>query len=260
LGAAAAVGKQAGAEEAGKSSSQVQGERDSPPGRGFRPDLDESNSDLDITVPMSSINDPEFCTEVMVQTVSLLSPNAIQQVSQTLERTPSTVKHPFPVLTRYFVAKERDFRAICADFLRHRELLKQGEAPIFLHDDHPKLLYIVAMKFRAVKATYQSYWASDMPNDSMNIQLIKQHMTECMRVYYSVLPQLDRLAAYHNIPLSDTVSNHGGDLVWLRSEGARQRRSAIVDQDLREQLSDTTNYVNTQAAAQSQGLQRRYDF
>jgi hypothetical protein len=68
------------------------------------------------------------------------------------------------------------------------------------------------------------------------------------------------LAAYHNIPLSDTVSNHGGDLGSLRSERARQRRSAIVDQDLREQLSDITNYVNTQAAAQSQGLQRRYDF
>jgi hypothetical protein len=123
----------------------------------------------------------------------LLSPNAIQQVSQTLARTPSTVKHPFPVLAGYFVAKERDFRAICADFLRHRELLKQGEEPIFLHDDHPKLLYIVAMKFRAIKATYRSYQASDM----LNIQLIKQHMTECMRVYYNALPQLDMLAAYH---------------------------------------------------------------
>jgi hypothetical protein len=103
---------------------------------------------------MYSINDTEFCTEMGVKTVSLLSPNAIQQVSQTLAQTPSTVKHPFPVLTRYFVAKERDFRAICADFIRHRELLKQGEAPIFLHEDHPKLLYIVAVKFRAVKSTY----------------------------------------------------------------------------------------------------------
>jgi hypothetical protein len=83
-GAAAAVGERAGAENAGKSSGQVQGERDSPQGRGFRPDLDESNSDLDINVPMYSINDLEFCTEVMVRTVSLLSPNAIQQVSQTL--------------------------------------------------------------------------------------------------------------------------------------------------------------------------------
>jgi hypothetical protein len=57
------VEERAGAKEAGKSSSQVPGEGDSPPGRGFRPDLDESNSDLDISVPMYSINDPEFCTE-----------------------------------------------------------------------------------------------------------------------------------------------------------------------------------------------------
>jgi hypothetical protein len=152
-GAAAEVGERTGPERARKSSSQVQSEGDSPQGRAFRPDLDESNSDLDINIPMYSINDPEFCTEVMVRTVSLLSPNAIQQVSQTLARTPSTAKHPFLVLAGYFVAKERDFRAICADFLRHRELLKHGEAPIFLHDNHPKILYIVAMKFRAVKAT-----------------------------------------------------------------------------------------------------------
>jgi hypothetical protein len=57
------VGERAGAEESGKSSSQVPGKGDSPPCRGFRPDLDESNSDLDISVPMYSVNDTEFCTE-----------------------------------------------------------------------------------------------------------------------------------------------------------------------------------------------------
>jgi hypothetical protein len=88
LGAAAAVGERAGADKTGKSSGQVQGEIDSPQGRRFRPDLDESNSDLDINVPMYSINDPEFCTDVILRTVSLLSPNAIQQVSQTLAQTP----------------------------------------------------------------------------------------------------------------------------------------------------------------------------
>jgi hypothetical protein len=71
---------------------------------------------------------------------------------------------------------------------------------------------------------------------------------------------LDMLAIYHNIPLFDTASNHGGDLGSFRSEGAQQRRSAIVDQDLREKLSDTANYVNVQAAEQNKGLQRRYDF
>jgi hypothetical protein len=48
--------------------------------------------------------------------------------------------------------------------------------------------------------------------------------------------------------------------IWVRLGLRGQRRNAIVDQDLREQLSDTTNYVNTQAAAQSQSLHRRYDF
>jgi hypothetical protein len=121
-------------------------------------------------------------------------------------------------------------------------------------------LYIVAMKLRAVKSTYRSYRASDRQNDEGDIQLIRKRMTDCMRVYYKALPQLDMLAIYHNIPLFDTASNHGGDLGSLRSEGAQQRRSAIVDQDLREKLSDTANYVNIQATAQNQCLQRRYDF
>jgi hypothetical protein len=107
------VGERAGPEKARRSSRQVQGEGDSPQGREFRPDLDESNSDLDINIPMYSINDPEFSTEVMVRTVSLFSPNAIQQVSQTLARTPSTVKQPFPVLGGYFVAKERFQSNLC---------------------------------------------------------------------------------------------------------------------------------------------------
>jgi hypothetical protein len=175
-GAAAAVGEER------RSSRQVQGEGKSSQGRAFRDDMDDSNSDLDTNIPMYSINDAEFCTEVGVKTFSFLSPNAIQQVSQTLAQTPSTVKHPFPVLTRYFVAKEKDFRAICADFIRHRLLLKQGEAPIFLHEDHPKLVYIVAMKFRAAKSTYRSYRASDRHNDEDQIQLIRQQMSECMRI------------------------------------------------------------------------------
>jgi hypothetical protein len=150
-GAAAAVGEER------RSSRQVQGEGKSLQGRAFRHDMDDSNSDLETIIPMYSINDPEFCNDVGVNTFSSLSPNAIQQVSQTLAQTPSTVKHPFPVLTWYFAAKERDFKAICADFIRHRELLKEGEAPIFLHEDHPKLVYIVAMEFRSAKSTYRSY-------------------------------------------------------------------------------------------------------
>jgi hypothetical protein len=83
--------------------------------RASRHDMDNSNSDRDVPVSMYSIKDAEFCTDRGVKTISLLSPNAVQQVSQTLARIPSTVEQPFPVLMRYFMAKEKDFRAIYAD-------------------------------------------------------------------------------------------------------------------------------------------------
>jgi hypothetical protein len=96
-----------------------------------------------------------------------------RSTSKQLEQIPNLR----PVLS--LVESSTDFLEALQDtnvrhFLRRRELLKQGEAPIFLHEDHPKLLYIVAMKFRAVKATYQSYRASDMQNDSV-----------CVIVYFS---------------------------------------------------------------------------
>jgi hypothetical protein len=57
-GAAAAVGEER------RSSRQVQGEGKSSQGRAFRDDMDDSNSDLDTNIPMYSINDAEFCTDV----------------------------------------------------------------------------------------------------------------------------------------------------------------------------------------------------
>jgi hypothetical protein len=57
-------------------------------------------------------------------------------------------------------------------------MLTNGDEPIFLHDDHPKLVYIAQMKFRAAKATYRKYRQSDMTDDDINIQLISQ--TACV--------------------------------------------------------------------------------
>jgi hypothetical protein len=195
---------------------------------------------------MYSIKDAEFCTDRGVKTISLLSPNAVQQVSKTLAQIPSTVEHPFPVLMRYFMAKEKDFRAIYADFIKHRELLQQGEAPIFLRGDHQKLMCIVGMKFRAVKGTYRRYRASDEQNDADEIKKIRKTMTECMQVYYRGLPQLDMLALYHGISLSQTTSTQGGDLGAPRSESFQQR-SDRLDQSLRDNLSGATDYVSSKA-------------
>jgi hypothetical protein len=163
------------------------------------------------------------------------------------------------VLTRYFVEKARDFKAMSADLIRHREMLRNGDEPIFLHEDHPKHVYMAQMKFKAAKATYRKYRQSDMPYDDINIQLIRQHMSDYMHYYHNILPQLDMLAAHHNISFSDQALCPGDDLALLRSEGARQRSSARIDQELRSQLMDTSVYVANQTAVQTQGLQRRYD-
>jgi hypothetical protein len=225
--------------------------------RGMRPDLDASNSDLDMMPTMYLIPDPEFCKEKMIRPVTLLLQGAILQVSQLIANAPQNTRHLFPVLTRYFVAKARDFKALNADIIRHRELIRDGEPPVFLHDDHPKM---VQMKFRAAKATYCKYRDEENADKDANIQLIKHHMKECMNQFYKVLPQLDMLAAHHNLTLGEESASVGGDdLASLRSEDARQRRGARLDNELRDQIRNNQEYINVQATAQTQGLQRRYD-
>jgi hypothetical protein len=129
------------------------------------------------------------------------------------------------VLTQYFVAKARDFKALNADLIRHRELIRDGEPPVFLRDDHPKILYIVKMKFRAAKATYRKQRDEENADKDSNIQLIKHHMKECMNQFYKVLPQLDMLAAHHNLTLGEENASVGGDdLSSLRSGPRRKGR------------------------------------
>jgi hypothetical protein len=110
----------------------IQGYKDTghrPPERNtagvMRPDLEASNSDLDIMPTMYLIPDPEFCNGMMIRPVTLLLPGSIQQVSQLIANAPQDTRHPFPVLTRYFVATARDFKALNANLIRHRELIKR---------------------------------------------------------------------------------------------------------------------------------------
>jgi hypothetical protein len=81
-----------------------------------------------------------------------------------------------------------------------------------------------------------------------------------MNQFYKVLPQLDMLAAHHNLTLGEENASMGGDdLASLRSEGAGQRRGASLDDEFRDQIRNNIKYINAQATAQTQGLQRRYD-
>jgi hypothetical protein len=119
----------------------------------------------------------------------MLVPGAIQAVSQKLATPPTHHKYPFPTVSRYFIAKARDLKVIGADLLRHRQLILDGEPLFVLHDDHPKLLYVVQLKFKAAKATYRAIKSQVQPKPGdQNMQLIKAYMTDCIHKYNNLLP------------------------------------------------------------------------
>jgi hypothetical protein len=140
------------------------------------------SSDLDIDTQLYAIEDPEFCDTLIIFSVSLLTPGAIQKISQVIARAPKQKRHPFLVLTRYFAAKAKDLRFVCADLLPHCELIQEGEPPVFMHDDHPKLMYIIQMKYRAAKKTYRKYRDEAGSDDKMDINIIKHHMSDVRKL------------------------------------------------------------------------------
>jgi hypothetical protein len=92
----------------------------------------------------------------------------------------------------------------------------------------------------------------------MDINIIKQYMSDVRKFYHSALPQLDMLAAHHNLQFDGSDMSQD-NLASLRSEGAQIRREARLNNDLRDKLRNTTEYVHEQSKVQSQGLHRRFD-
>jgi hypothetical protein len=127
-----------------------------------------------------------------------------------------------------------------------------------MHDDHPKLMYIIQMKYRAAKKMYRKYRDEVGSDDKMNINIIKHHMSDVRKFYESTLLQLDMLAAHHNLQFYGSDMSQD-DLASLISEGAQIRKEARLNNDLREKLRNSTEYVHEQSKVQSQGLQRRFD-
>jgi hypothetical protein len=137
-------------------------------------------------------------------------------------------------------------------------LIQAGEPPVFMHDDYPKLMYIIQMKYRAAKKTYRKYRDEAGSDDEIDINIIKHHMSIVRKSYESALPQLDMLALHHNLQFDGSDMNQD-DLASLRSEGAQVRMEARLNNDLRDKLRDTTEYLHEQWKVQSQGLQRRFE-
>jgi hypothetical protein len=57
-----------------------------------------------------------------------------------------------------------------------------------------------------------------------------------MKHYHALLPQLDLIATQWGIKIDDTLAQD--DEGSLRSEAARERRTTILDSQLREQIRD----------------------
>jgi hypothetical protein len=216
------------------------------------------SSDLDIDTQLYAIEDSEFCDTLIISSVSLLTPGTIQKISQVIASAPQQKRHQFPVLTCYFAAKAKNLRFVCADLLCHRELIQAGDPSVFMHEDHPKLLYIIQMKYRAAKKTYRKYRDEVGSDDEMDINIIKHHMLDVRKFYESALPLLNMLAAHHNLQFDGSDMSQDG-LASLRSEGAQTRREASSNNDLRDKLRNMTEYVNEQSKVQSQGLHRLFD-
>jgi hypothetical protein len=129
-----------------------------------------------------------------------------------------------------------------------------------LHDNHPNLLYVVQLKFKAAKATYRAFKSQVQPKPGdQNMQLIKTLMTDCINQYNNLLPQLDMLAVHHGLPLF----HEGGEVdetASLRSEAAQSRRRQKLDINLTEQPKNVHSYIANQTQAQNTGLQRRYEY
>jgi hypothetical protein len=105
---------------------------------------------------------------------------------------------------RYLVIgwEARDLKVIGADLLRHTQLILDKEPPFFLHDNHPQLLYVVQLKFKADKVTYRAFKSQVQPKPGdKNMQHIKTLKTDCINQYNNLLQQLDMLAVHHGLPL-----------------------------------------------------------
>jgi hypothetical protein len=166
-----------------------------------------------------------------------LRPGNIQDVELTLDKEVVDVNVFFPIFTRYFLAKGKSFQMMVADLLRHREVNQNGGAPLILRADVQRLREIAHKRMAFVKATYRSYRAMNTPQDKDNVDIICLHMKTCIKNYHTLLPQLDLIATQWGVEVEDTVSQD--DVGSLRSETVRQKRTKVLDKQLRDQVRDT---------------------
>jgi hypothetical protein len=193
-------------------------------------------SDSEFMSDMYTIVDAEVRKNGSLVLESLLHPGLIQDVTATLVEEVTNITVFFPTFTRYFLAKGRSFEMMVADLLRHRESNQNGGEPLILRADVQRLRDIANRQMRFAKQTYRMYKEMVPQQTQDNMQLIRIHMKTCMKHYHALLPQLDLIATQWGIKIDDTLAQD--DEGSLRSEAARERRTTILDSQLREQIRD----------------------
>jgi hypothetical protein len=100
----------------------------------------------------------------------------------------------FPTFIRYFLAKERSFKMMIEDLLKHREARPNGDPPLVLKEDVPCWRDIANKRMGYLKDTYCLLKDMVSETEEINITLVKLYMKMCIRQYHALIPQLDLIA------------------------------------------------------------------
>jgi hypothetical protein len=94
-----------------------------------------------------------------------------------------------PTFTRYFLAKERSFKMMTADLLKHRESRRNGDPPLGLKDDLQCWRNIENKRMGYPKDTYYLFKDMVLETKEVDITLVKSYMKMCIKQYHALIPQ-----------------------------------------------------------------------
>jgi hypothetical protein len=104
---------------------------------------------------------------------SLLRPEIIRAATSTLDKRFEGRMVFFPTFTRYFLAKERSFKMMIEDLLKHRKARRNGDPPLVLKDDVPCWRNIANKRMGYLKDTHCLFKDMVLQTEEVNMTLVK---------------------------------------------------------------------------------------
>jgi hypothetical protein len=129
----------------------------------------------------------------------------------------------FPTFTRYFLARERAFKMMIEDLLKHREARRNGDPPLVLKDDVPRWRNIANKRMGYLKDTYRLFKDMVLETEKVNITLMRLYMKMCIKQYHALIPQLDLIATQWGISIEYTLSHNNFGSLKLEKKGWRRQ-------------------------------------